>query len=97
MRNHKDAIAAMGFFTVPTAFLRAFYGFFVIEHSRRRVLHVNTTFKPTAAWVVQQLREAFPYDAARKYLIFDPDAIFSPARIGCCQGDGYAAPSHRIP
>ncbi len=30
---------------------------------------------PTAAWVIQQLREAFPYDTARKYLIFDRDAI----------------------
>ncbi len=28
-------------------------------------------------WVIQQLREAFPYDSAPGYLIYDNDAIFS--------------------
>ena len=32
---------------------------------------------PTAPWVIQQLREAFPYDSAPKYLIYDNDSIFS--------------------
>ena len=44
-------------------------------------MHVNATFNPTAAWVTQQLREAFPYDTAPKYLIFDGDAIFNPAVV----------------
>ncbi len=35
LRNHKDAIAAMDLFTVPTACLRLLYGFFVVEHGRR--------------------------------------------------------------
>jgi hypothetical protein len=39
------------------------------------------TFNPTAAWVTQQLHEAFPYDIERSYLIFDRDAIFSPAVV----------------
>ncbi len=79
LRNHKEAIAAMDFFTVPTASLRLLYGFFVIEHGRRQVVHFNATFNPTAAWVIQQLREAFPYDTAPRYLIFDRDSIFSAA------------------
>ena len=29
--------------------------------------------------VIEQLREAFPYDTAPKYLTFNRDAIFSPA------------------
>ncbi len=78
LHNHKDAIAAMDFFTVPTASLRLLYAFFVIDHGRRHILHFNATYNPTAAWVIQQLREAFPYDTAPKYLIFDRDAIFSP-------------------
>jgi transposase InsO family protein len=81
LRNHKDDIAAMDLFTVPTASLRLLYGFFVIEHGRRHIVHFNATFNPTAAWVIQQLREAFPYDTAPKYLIFDRDAIFSPAVV----------------
>jgi hypothetical protein len=78
LRNHKDAIAAMDFLTVPTVSLKVLYVLFVIEHGRRRVLHFNATFNPTAAWAIQQLREAFPYDTASKYLIFDRDAIFNP-------------------
>ena len=69
----------MDFFTVPTISLKVLYGFFVIEHGRRRVLHFNATSNPTEAWVIQQLREAFPFDTAPKYLIFDRDAIFSTA------------------
>jgi len=50
LRNHKDDIAAMDLFTVPTASLRLLYGFFVIEHGRRHIVHFNATFHPTAAW-----------------------------------------------
>jgi transposase InsO family protein len=81
LRNHKEDIAAMDLFTVPTASLRLLYGFFIIEHGRRRILHFNATFHPTAAWVIQQLRDAFPYDSAPKYLIFDRDTIFSAAVV----------------
>jgi putative transposase len=77
LRNHRDAIAAFDFFVVfPTAF-RPLYVWFVIEHARRRILHVNVTGHPTSAWVIQNLREAFPYDSAPRYLIFDRDSIFS--------------------
>ena len=81
LRNHKDEIAAMDLFTVPTASFRLLYGFFVIEHGRRHIFHFNATFHPTSAWVIQQLREAFPYDTAPRYLIFDRDSIFSPAVV----------------
>ena len=81
LRNHKDDIAAMDLFTVPTVSLRLLYGFFVIEHGRRHILHFNATFHPTSAWVMQQLREAFPYDTAPRYLVFDRDSIFSPAVV----------------
>ena len=67
----------MDFFTVPTSMLRVLYGFFVIEHGRRQILHFNATFNPTAAWVTQQIREAFSFDTSPKYLIFDRDLIFS--------------------
>ena len=50
LRNHKEEIAAMDLFTVPTASLRLLYGFFVIEHGRRHILHFNATFHPTSAW-----------------------------------------------
>ncbi len=86
--NHKDAIAAMDLFTVPTASLRVLYGFFIIHHGRRHVLHFNATFHPTEEWVIQQLREAFPYDTAPKYLILDRDAIFSSAVVAFIKAMG---------
>ena len=46
------------------------YCFFVISHDRRRILHVNVTKHPRSAWIIQQLREAFPFEASHKYLIF---------------------------
>jgi putative transposase len=77
LSNHREAIAAMDFFTVPTVTFGVLYGFFVIAHERRRILHFNVTRQPTSAWVVQQLREAFPYDSAPRYLIFDRGASFN--------------------
>ena len=71
----------MDLFTIPTASLRPLYGFFVIEHGRRHILHFNPTFHPTSAWVIQQLRNAFPYDTAPRYLVFDRDSIFSEAVV----------------
>ena len=77
LSNHREAIAAMDFFTVPTLTFGVLYCFFVIAHDRRRILHCNVTKHPTSAWVVQQLREAFPYDSAPGYLIFDRGAQFN--------------------
>ena len=76
LQNHREAIAAMDFFTVPTITFRALYCFFVIRHDRRRILHVNVTKHPTSGWIIQQLREAFPLEASQKYLIFDRDQKF---------------------
>jgi transposase InsO family protein len=73
LRNHREVIAAMDFFTVPTATFRVLYCFFVIRHTPRKVLHLNATEHPTSAWIWQQLREAFPEDTAPHYLILDRD------------------------
>ena len=73
LRNHQEVIAAMDFFTVPTIRFGVLYCFFVIAHHRRRVLHCNVAKHPTSLWVVQQLREAFPYGSAPRFLIFDRD------------------------
>lgn len=50
---------------------------FVIRHGRRDVARCSVTTSPTAAWVAQQLREAFPFETAPRFMIFDRDAIFS--------------------
>jgi putative transposase len=76
LRNHREAIAAMDFFTVPTITFGMLYCFFVIGHHRRRVLHFDVARHPTSSWVIQQLREAFPYESAPRFLIFDRDAKY---------------------
>jgi putative transposase len=76
LRNHREAIAAMDFFAVPTITFSALYGFFVISHGRRRILHFNVTRHPTSVWIVQQLREAFPCESVPRFLIFDRDAEY---------------------
>ena len=78
----------MDLFTVPTASRRVLDGFFVIEHGRRHIVHFNATFHPTSAWVMQQLREAFPDDKSPRYLIFDRDSVFDPSVVECIRALG---------
>jgi putative transposase len=54
LRNHREAIAAMDFFTVPTLTFGVRHCFFVIGHDRRKILHFNVTRNPNALWVAQQ-------------------------------------------
>jgi hypothetical protein len=75
--NHRETIAAMDFFTVPTLAFGVLHCFFVIAHGRRRILHCNATRNPTSAWISQQLREASPDNSASGYLVFDRAANFN--------------------
>jgi putative transposase len=77
LRNHREVIAGMDFFVVPTVRFRLLYVWFSIDHGRRRILHFNVTENPTARWVIQQLRETFPDEPTHRFLIYDNDAIFS--------------------
>ena len=88
LQNHREVIAAFDFFTVPTVTFQLLYCFFVIEHGRRRILHFNVTRYPTAEWVVQQLREAFPEADPYRYAVFDRDATFQEAVITFLKATG---------
>jgi len=88
LKNHREAIAAMDFFTVPTLTFGVLYCFFVIAHDRRRILHWNVTKHASSTWVVQQLREAFPYDSAPDYLIFDRGPQFNSEVIDLVESFG---------
>jgi putative transposase len=76
LRNHREAIAAMDFFTVPTLTFGVLYCFFVIGHDRRKILHFNVTRNPNALWVAQQFREAWAYKHPHRFLLFDRDSKF---------------------
>ena len=78
VRNHASAILACDFCVVVTATFRLLYVFIGIKHQTRRIVHCNVTAHPTAAWTLQQLREAIPSDHSYRFLIHDRDGIFSP-------------------
>lgn len=97
LSNHREAIIAMDFFTVPTLTFRVLYCFFVIEHGRRKILHFNVTDHPTGPWIVQQLREVFSDSHPYRYAILDRDAKFGTDVIELMKASGievkHTAPS----
>src|SRR2546428_10552156 len=76
LEAHIGDIVALDFFVVPTLTFRLLFGFLILRHDRRELVHVNVTDHPTAAWTVQQLVESFPEETAPKYLLRDRDAIY---------------------
>ena len=46
LQNHREAIVALDFFTVPSITFKLLYCFFIIEHGRRKILHFNVTPAP---------------------------------------------------
>ena len=77
LKNHADAIIACDFCVVASATFRILYVLVVMEHASRRIIHLNVTAHPTAAWTLQQLREAIPSDHRYPFILHDRDAIFS--------------------
>jgi transposase InsO family protein len=88
LRNHREAIAAMDFFTVPALTFGVLYCFFVIGHDRRTILHFNVTRNPNALWIVQQLREAWACQQPHRFLLFDRDAKFGAGVISAVREMG---------
>jgi putative transposase len=76
LTNHLAQTAAIDFFTVPTATFRVLFVFVVLSHERRRVVHFGVTEHPTQEWTMQQMREAFPWDQAPRFVLRDRDAIY---------------------
>jgi transposase InsO family protein len=73
LKNHRDVLVGMDFFVVPTTMFKVLYAFFIISHARRKIVQYAVTPAPVAEWIIQQLREAFPFDSAPKYAILDRD------------------------
>ena len=87
LSNHVGCLASVDFFVVPTVTFQLLYAFVVLRHDRRRVAHFNVTTHPTAQWVARQIKEAFPFDEAPRYLIRDNDGIY---------GDGFREHLERL-
>src|SRR6266550_1836077 len=76
LRNHAPDIAAMDLFIVPTIGFDLLYAFVIVRLDRRELVWTNVTPNPTAEWIARQLTEAFPWNAAPRYLVRDRDQIY---------------------
>jgi putative transposase len=76
LKNHVQDLVALDFFVVPTVTHKVLFVPLILAHERRRVVHVNVTEHPTAAWTAQQVIDAFPWDKAPRYLLRDRDHIY---------------------
>jgi len=77
IRLQADGIVACDFFKIPTARFRCLTGFAIMELGRRRILSLDATWNPTAAWAASRLREAVENTPrAAEFLIRDRDAIY---------------------
>ena len=88
LTNHLAQTAAIEFFTVPTATFRVLFVFVVLSHERRRVVHFGVTEHPTQEWTMQQMRKAFPWNQAPRYVLRDRDAIYGQDFAGMMKGMG---------
>ena len=76
LENHFESMVSVDFFVVPTIRFQVLYVFLILAHDGRRILHFAVMAHPTAEWTAQQLREAFPWDSAPRFLLRDRDRIF---------------------
>jgi putative transposase len=53
LTNHVQDLVALDFFVVPTVTHKVLFVLLILAHERRRVVHVNVTEYPTAAWTAQ--------------------------------------------
>ena len=71
-----EVFAAMDLFVVPTIGFGLLYGFVIIRLDRRELVWISVTTNPTAEWIARQLTEAFPWNEAPRYLVWDRDQIY---------------------
>ncbi len=76
LTNHLGETVAVDFLTMPTVMFKTLHVFVVLSLERRRIVHLNVTRHPTAAWTATQLRLAFPFDTAPRFLVRDRDGIY---------------------
>jgi transposase InsO family protein len=66
----------MDFLVVPTVTFKMLFVLVILAHERRRIVHVNVTEYPTAAWTAQQVVDAFPWETEPRYLLRDRDRVY---------------------
>jgi hypothetical protein len=66
----------MDLFVVPTISFRLLYGFLILQHSRRKLLWLDVTARPSAHWIARQLTEAYGWQQTPRYIVRDRDCVY---------------------
>ena len=88
LTNRLQQLVVVDFFVVPTLMFRILFVLVVLVHDRRRILHFKGTAYPTAERTAQQIREAFPWETARRLLLRNRDGIYGKAFWDCATAMG---------
>jgi putative transposase len=75
LENHVGTLVSVDF-TVPTVFFHVLFVFAVLAQDGRRILSINVTSNPSAAWTANQVVQTFPWESAPRYLLRDRDGIY---------------------
>src|ERR1700730_10083394 len=76
LRNEAIGMAAIDMFVALSVSFRLLYVMIILTHGRRRIVRFDVTQHPTAAWLAQQVIEAFPWETALSFLLRDGDASY---------------------
>lgn len=63
-------------FVAVSVSFRLLYVMIILARSRRKIVRFDVTQHPTAAWLSQQVIEAFPWETGPHYLLRDRDASY---------------------
>ena len=74
--QHAKEIAAVDFFSVPTATMRTLCVFLVLSHDRRKILGFAITDAPTGAWAAEVVLRALDFEGAPRTVLRDQDHKF---------------------
>ena len=81
LENHVGCLASTDFFVVPTATFSLLFVLVVLRHERRRIVQIGPR-PPDCGVGPQQIREAFPWETAPRYMIRDRDRVYlEPPRV----------------
>jgi hypothetical protein len=86
---HGSLVGFADMFVAVSASFRLLYVMIILAHGRRRIVRFDVTQHPTAAWLSQQVIEAFPWDIAPSFLLRDRDASYGSVFQQAGRGDGH--------
>jgi hypothetical protein len=63
----------------------------LLQHSRRQLLWLGVTARPSAHWIARQLTEAYGWQQAPRYIVRDRDCVYGDVVIQRLQAMGISA------